>query len=46
VIDVCVRHVMAIGHLGCPVFARGTANRGTTKVAEGQVRQQGDSISP
>lgn len=37
VIDGCVRDIDAIESLGFPVFAHGTAIRGTTKVAEGEV---------
>lgn len=37
VIDGCVRDIEAIEALGFPVFARGTAIRGTTKAPEGEV---------
>lgn len=37
VIDGCVRDIEAIESLGFPVFARGTAIRGTTKDPEGEV---------
>jgi 4-hydroxy-4-methyl-2-oxoglutarate aldolase len=37
VIDGCVRDVDAIESMGFPVFCRGTAIRGTTKVAQGEV---------
>ena len=37
VIDGCVRDIETIESLGFPVFARGTAIRGTTKVPEGEV---------
>jgi 4-hydroxy-4-methyl-2-oxoglutarate aldolase len=37
VLDGCVRDIEAIESLAFPVFARGTAIRGTTKVPEGEV---------
>ncbi|GAB3626895.1 4-hydroxy-4-methyl-2-oxoglutarate aldolase [Pandoraea terrae] len=37
VIDGCVRDIAAIEAMGFPVYARGTAIRGTTKVAQGEV---------
>ena len=37
VIDGCVRDIEAIEAMGFPVFARGTAIRGTAKISEGEV---------
>lgn len=37
VIDGCVRDIEAIEAMGFPIFARGTAIRGTAKIAEGEI---------